>query len=267
MPEQELAALALDIEAHGQREPGVMFEGMVLDGWHRWTAANELGMQCPTVELVDTDPQDFVIAQNKARRHIQQGQLALAVASVYQWRPSAGRPKNNSAPGAGLSKTTAQLADIAGVGSRTMEQAKAVESKATPKVKEAVKSGVISVKRGAEIAKLPAKEQAKALEAPKPPPGHEREDELAEAHHTITDLADENESLRTRLAVGVMDGTEEEKQEAAQTIADLRAHVKTLEAENIALKSSRDHYQREASELRKQIKMNERELKKARAVA
>ena len=33
------------------------------------------------------------------------------------------------------------MAEIAGVGTRTMEQAKTVEAKATPKVKEAVKAG------------------------------------------------------------------------------------------------------------------------------
>lgn len=90
----------------------------------------------------------------------------------------------------------------------------------------------------------------------------ENEDENA-----IIILAQENEDLRARLAVGVMVGTDEEKLEAADTIADLRQQVKTLSAENVALRASRDHYQSEASQLRKQIKLNEKELKKARAVA
>lgn len=269
MPEDEYNALKDSITDIGVQNPITLFEGMVLDGWHRWTAANELGMECPTVELGDTDPQSFVIAQNKARRHIQQGQIALAVAAVYKWRPGAGRPEKNSAPGAELPKTTAEMAAVAGVGTRTMEQAKAVEAKAAPKVKEAVKAGEISVKRGAEIAKLPAKEQAKALAEPAKKEDHydPRDDYLKETQQALAEVAAENEELRDRLATGVMEGTEEEKQEAAQIIADLRQQVKTLEAENAALKSSRDHFQREASELRKQIKMNERELKKARALA
>lgn len=94
-----------------------------------------------------------------------------------------------------------------------------------------------------------------------------REDHLKEAADAISVLAGENEELRARLAVGVMVGTEEEKREAADTIADLRQQVRTLEAELIAVKSSRDHYQREVHEMRKQLKMNERDLKKARAVA
>lgn len=88
-----------------------------------------------------------------------------------------------------------------------------------------------------------------------------------EADDAISILSDENDELRARLAVGLMDGTDEEKQEAADTIADLRQQLKTLTAENAALRASRDHYQSEASQLRKQIKMNEKELKRARAVA
>jgi hypothetical protein len=267
MAADEFQALVDSVTNNGVINPITTYEGMVLDGWHRFNAANEAGVQCPMVELGDVDPQAFVIAQNKDRRHIAQGQIALAVASVYQWKPA---HREKVAPGATLTKTNAELAEIAGTSERTIRQAKAVESKATPKVKEAVKAGEISVKRGAEIAKLPAKEQAEALTAPKVKDEEVYDptaDQLAEADSTIAELASENEELRDRLAVGVMVGTEEEKAEAAKTIADLRAQVKTLEAEAIALRSSRDHYQREASELRKQIKMNERELKKARAAA
>lgn len=246
MPDDQFEALRDSISDIGVQEPITVYEGMVLDGWHRYSAANELGMECPTVELGQVDPQAFVIAKNKARRHITSSQIAAAVVAVYQWR-AAGR---NPAPGAGLEKTTQQLADMAGVSARTINQAKVVQSKATPTVKEAVKAGTMSVKKAAETVN---------------PPKPAANDEPDESDHIILELAQENETLRDRLAVGVMDGTEDEKNEASRTIADLRQQVKTLEAEAAALRVSRDHYQREASELRKQIKMNERELKKARA--
>jgi hypothetical protein len=41
MPENETRGLAEDIEKHGQREPGVLLEGMVLDGWHRYLACQK----------------------------------------------------------------------------------------------------------------------------------------------------------------------------------------------------------------------------------
>lgn len=79
-------------------------------------------------------------------------------------------------------------------------------------------------------------------------------DELAELHHTITDLAAENERLADRLAVEAMDASEEEKTAAAFTIKELREQVTTLEAELSAVKASRDTYMRESTELKKQVK-------------
>lgn len=76
-------------------------------------------------------------------------------------------------------------------------------------------------------------------------------DDLAEAHHTITELAQENERLQDRLAVEGMDASEHEKTQASETIRDLRSLVKTLEAELSAMKVSRDTYMREAAEAKK----------------
>ncbi len=45
--------------------------------------------------------------------------------------------------------------------------------------------------------------------------------------------------------------SEEAKTQTAETIRELRALVKTLEAENAALKVSRDTYMREATEAKK----------------
>ena len=94
----------------------------------------------------------------------------------------------------------------------------------------------------------PTKQKRAIPQAPEPAAD---DDALAEAHHTVTELATENEQLRDRLAVEVMDVSEDEKTQAAETIRELRALVKTLEAENAALKVSRDTYQREAAEAKK----------------
>lgn len=83
------------------------------------------------------------------------------------------------------------------------------------------------------------------------PPPMADADNMAEAQHTITELAAENEQLRDKLAVESLMDSEEAKTQTGETIRDLRALVKTLEAENAALKVSRDTYQREASEAKK----------------
>jgi hypothetical protein len=78
-------------------------------------------------------------------------------------------------------------------------------------------------------------------------------DELAELAAAHTELAEENARLLDKLAVQNMAGTEEEKQAAANTLEELRAQIKTLEAENSALKNSRDTLQAKNAELIKQV--------------
>jgi ParB-like chromosome segregation protein Spo0J len=158
MPADQFEALKDSITDIGVQDPITVFEGMVLDGWHRYTAANELGVDCPRVELGDVDPQAFVVAKNKARRHITMSQIAAAVVAVYQWHPA--NITKRGAPGAPLAKTNDELAEIAGTSKRTIQQAKTVEAKATPEVKEAVKAGTMSVKKAAETVNPPKVREA-----------------------------------------------------------------------------------------------------------
>lgn len=91
-----------------------------------------------------------------------------------------------------------------------------------------------------------------------------RDDELKEAHQTASELAEENERLRDRIAVEAMDASEDAKTEAAKTIEELRTRVKVLEAENAAIKANRDQYLNENSQLKKQCSIQQREIKKLR---
>jgi ParB-like chromosome segregation protein Spo0J len=163
MPAEQFQALKDSIMDIGVQEPITLFEGMVIDGWHRYTAASELGMDCPSVGLGDVDPQAFVVAKNKARRHITMSQIAAAVVAVYQWHPA--NITKRGEPGSPLAKTNDELAEIAGTSKRTIQQAKVVESKATPEVQAAVKSGAMSVKKAAETVSPP---KVRGAAAPQP---------------------------------------------------------------------------------------------------
>lgn len=79
------------------------------------------------------------------------------------------------------------------------------------------------------------------------------DDKLQELAVANQDLAAENASLLDRLAVQQMDGTEEEKQQAAETIAELRNQVTALEAELRAVKVSRDQLQARGADMLKQL--------------
>lgn len=271
MSADDFQALKDSIEHIGVQNPITVFDGEVIDGWHRYRAANDLGMDCPQVVLGDVDPREFVVAQNKARRHVTQAQLAMATTAVYAWKPAHREKVGTECP---LTKSTAELAAISGVGERTIKQAKAVQTKAAPEVVEAVKSGEIGLPKAVAIASLPKEEQAAAIaqpapkkeapakQTPAPAPAPQDNHELREAISTINELAAENEHLRDRVAVAAAEGTDEERGQAAETIAELRAQIKTLEAELDATRASRDGFQRQNAELMKQVRMQQKQIKK-----
>lgn len=163
MTDSEFQELKDSIEVNGVLNAITIYQGMVIDGWHRYKAANELGVDCPETELDEwIDPKDFVLAQNKNRRHITVAQLAIATTQVYEWHPAT-RP-NKDAGTAPLSKTNAELANISGASERSIQQAKAVLRDASPEVQEAVKSGKIGLEKAQKLSKLPKDQQAGAID-------------------------------------------------------------------------------------------------------
>ena len=93
------------------------------------------------------------------------------------------------------------------------------------------------------------------------------EDEAKEQAETIRTLSEEVDALKDRLAVEVFPASEEEKTAAADIIKTLRTEVKRLEIENAALVSSRDSYQRENGELKKQCAMYRKQIEKSQRMA
>ena len=172
MSDEDFASLRDSIEAIGVQNPITVYEGMVIDGWHRYRAANELGMECPSKELDPaTDPRDFVLAQNKVRRNCTASQLAAAAVKVYGWKPVGNPNFSNWEPGSQLERpglSAAQIADKIGVSDKTVTQAVKVERKASQELKEAVERGEVSLKAAAQVADLPPEQQVQALHAPKP---------------------------------------------------------------------------------------------------
>jgi hypothetical protein len=78
-------------------------------------------------------------------------------------------------------------------------------------------------------------------------------------------LLAENEELKARVAVVAMEGTPEEKQAATALIDELREELRITKIELAAVKQSRDQYQSENSQLKKQVLSMQRQLKKEQA--
>lgn len=246
MSADDFQALKDDIEVNGQREPVMVFDGMVLDGWHRYRACVELGVKPTQFTFTDDDPVAFVLSHNLHRRHLSASQRAAAVVSCAEWQPPNVKKTGRVEPSSTHAKTNAEMAKVAQVTPRTITDAK-VAHKAG--LTEVVKAGGMTVKEAAQVARGTPAKKAEPKRAPDALPADD--DQLAEAQHTITDLAQENEQLRDKLAVESLMDSEEAKTQTAETIRELRALVRTLEAENAALKVSRDTYMREADEAKK----------------
>ena len=70
-----------------ERHPIILYEGMILDGWHRWRACQELGIDPPFEEFEgdDEDAMAFVFSENIARRQMTEPQKATAYAIRNQF--------------------------------------------------------------------------------------------------------------------------------------------------------------------------------------
>ncbi len=257
----EFDALRDDIKANGLRQPIILHEGMILDGGNRYRACVEAGIEPVFEEHCGGNLVSFVLSANLHRRHMTPGQQAAIVASAQDWAKAqtVGRPEKGQV--VDHFDTVEQRATAAGVSRVTQMKADKV-AKADPALAREVAQGAVSLPKAVEqVEKRAPKPKRRLTEADEARPS--ANDELVEAQHTITDLAAENESLRDRLAVEQMDASEEGKAEAATTISELRERVRTLEAENDALKASRDTYMQKVSEMQKQIAYWRKQAEKA----
>jgi len=79
---------------------------------------------------------------------------------------------------------------------------------------------------------------------------------------TLEVLLEENEQLKTQIAIGFADGTELDKAMAESRIAELQLELKNAHIEIRALAASRDSYLRENNELKKQCASYQRKIKR-----
>jgi len=172
MSADDFQALKDDIESNGQREPIITHEGMVLDGWHRYTACIELGIKPKQFTFsADDDPASFVESANLHRRHLTASQRAVAVVKVRAWAP-AGKPhekalKSNMAAAATLPATNEILAREAKVSPRTIRDAKATVEAG---LDEVVRDGGMTVEEAAQVARGTPAAAPKPAATPAPAP-------------------------------------------------------------------------------------------------
>lgn len=83
MSAEEFDVFAEDIEQRGVIYPITLFEGKVLDGWHRYRACHRTGTQFKTILYDGSDPAGYIAACNIHRRRLSSLQRALFGARVH----------------------------------------------------------------------------------------------------------------------------------------------------------------------------------------
>ena len=147
MGSETFLALVEDVRSHGQRDTATLCDGMVIDGWHRYKACQELSIPCRFEEFSGLDAVAFVRSKNQHRRHYQKSQQAAIEVSLTAWA-EAHRPRKGEA--ASPFSTNKEMADRAGTTERTIQHAKRAHEAG---LGEAVRDGKVSAERAAELAK------------------------------------------------------------------------------------------------------------------
>jgi len=162
LPEEDLNALAADIQTHGLRDPIWIYEGAVLDGRNRWMACEIAGVQPTTRAYNGNDPVAFVLSTNLYRRHLTQAQKAIVASKAAAL--GRGRTESNAHR---CAFTQDEAAKAAGVSRRSVQNARVVAEQGVPELEREVWDGNIGLKEASEIARAPIEEQPEAIEKAK----------------------------------------------------------------------------------------------------
>ena len=177
MTSSEYDRLRASVEAYGVLEPIVLLDGKILDGRHRYRAAQEVGTRCPTRVFSDVSPADLVDILNIIRRHLSVSQIAMVQAGMLDYfeceakkRQASGLKQNRGTvkeilPERDKGQSTDKAGAAAGVSGRSVRDAKTVLAKGSDKDVQAVVSGAVSVsKKAREV-----REHIKRTAPPKSP--------------------------------------------------------------------------------------------------
>ena len=236
--DQETVQQYADLVKEGTEFPPVtvFFDGAetwLADGFHRWHAHKLAGKASIATHMIPGSQRDAILhslganaAHGLRRSHADKRKAVMTMLEDFEW-------------GDWSDREIARRCNV----SHQMVQAVKQELKSGAKV-----STVATNNKGVKKAKEP-KEPKEVVEA--------------EDHHddAVKELIEENARLTDRIAVAALQGTDEEKKLAEETITDLREKIRVLEIELAAVKISRDNFQAECAQMKKQIQMLNKKIK------
>jgi len=241
----------------------VVFDGAsywLADGFHRYFGARDAGESAIAVQVINGTQRDAVLYSLKAnathglrRTNADKRKAVETLLKDAEWAKWSNRE-------------IARAADVSESLVRHLrENADATATRTVERNGKTYTQNTSNIGKKQEVESDSTPDVATTQPAPKAAPEAQpapANHELEEAVSTINELAAENDQLRDRVAVAAMSGTDEERAMAAETIAELREQIKTLEAELDAVRTSRDSFQRQNAELMKQVRLQQKQIKK-----
>ena len=227
----------------------VFFTGVnyfLADGFHRYHAYKRTGKVSIQCEVINGSKRDAIYfstsvnAKHGMRRtHADRRKAVMKLLNDIEWGE----------------KSNTEIAKHCGVSVSFVSNLRNTNGKMPDKVEYKTPSG--ETKTMSKPAGRPAKAKEEKPQEPEPDsPQYDAQKELIER------LTQENAELSQQLAVSGMEGTAEEKQAASELISELREQLRVAEIEIVSLKGSRDRYQNECAQLKKQVAAQQRQLKK-----
>lgn len=167
----EMAVLVEDVRIHGVRKKGILFQGMILDGRHRYKACQNIGieMEWEVFEGTEQEALDYVLSSNIHRQlnAEDRSRMLVKVAEIYvdrKWeKKQKGLANQALAITPGSTSTQNQLSKTTGFSKATVQRAVAIAKDGVPKLKEMVSE--VGFKAAAAIAAKPKPEQRKLIHA------------------------------------------------------------------------------------------------------
>jgi transcriptional regulator with XRE-family HTH domain len=172
----EQAALERSLLAEGCRDALVLWRDTLIDGHNRYALCQKHGIPFRTVhnntfESIE-DVMLWMIDNHLARRSVsdfQRGVLALKKKEIVSARVAERPADEGSDADAALDpasppwNTREDVARAARVSSNTISQIERIQKAATPELREAVRTGTISINAAANVAQLPESAQLAAV--------------------------------------------------------------------------------------------------------
>lgn len=233
----------------------VYFDGAanwLADGFHRFHASRKVGLKAVEVEVVQGTLQDaklYAYGANKShglrRTNKDKRKAVLGMLEDFgSWSD------NKIAKHVGVSQPF-----VGAVRSSLITVISETPTRRTYTTKHGTEATMNTggVGKGGRNEEEPSDAQKPAEKAQEPAAQSSQPELVDQLRDINAELLDANDELTARLAVASMDATPEERQMAADLIAELRATVAGLERDLRAVKVSRDGLMVENAELKKQV--------------